>query len=331
MKLPKSYQCFEVTSSTGLLALQIRTRVAQHLLRPLHAATDDRDRDVGWAPIFDPCGPAASTGEMIASYVPLSFRVDALQIHGGTLKMRQRAAELAWCQENHRQTMPRQQRKALCAELRRLARLTAPTTTKAIPVVWDLDRRRLQVFCPSPKAAEEITELFGSTFDAETVAIDPAKLLGRDDMDATGSLFLLWIWLRALAQRDDDPLQVALVGRLQLVDDGSMTATYTVDEPAQLAEACLAIGIGRAVAAMRLQLSWDGKTYEVTLDADTFVRSGVKHPVVVATAEDEHFTEELDLLEQLDRTIEELFRKFMLEAVDEGALRKLIASSLTPV
>ena len=129
---------------------------------------------------------------------------------------------------------------------------------------------------------------------------------------------LTWFLFRsndtnAIAVLDDEPITVLFNGRLTLrAASGDITevAVKGVNAPyAQLIRQ--AADRGLLVHSARLAITWQERSYEVTLDAEHFdVRAG-KTPELMKDDDDEKLTERLDHVAVLGRMLDAVTARFM--------------------
>jgi hypothetical protein len=129
---------------------------------------------------------------------------------------------------------------------------------------------------------------------------------------------LTWVLFKSndtnpIAVLDDEPITVLFSGRLTLrAASGDITevAVKGVNAPyAQLIRQ--AADRGLLVHSARLALTWQERSYEVTLDAEHFdVRAG-KSPELLKDDEDEQLIERLDHVAVLGRMIDAVVARFM--------------------
>ncbi|MBE2253427.1 MAG: hypothetical protein IAE78_28120 [Myxococcus sp.] len=129
---------------------------------------------------------------------------------------------------------------------------------------------------------------------------------------------LTWVLFRSndanpIAVLDDEPLKVLFNGRLTLraaAGDITEVAVKGVNAPyAQLIRQ--AADRGLLVHSARLAITWQERSYELTLDAEQFdVRAG-KTPELMSEDDDEKVTERLDHVAVLGRLIDAVLARFM--------------------
>jgi len=154
-----------------------RTRYVEALeayaFRPLTVESEE-DRATGWATVAHPLDTRFDADKVLFNeYLCVTYRVDTVRVPSSTLKLYQREAELQWLAENHRESMPRNQRKILFEEVRRELRGKTLPTIKAIDLVWNTVSGQVWVWTQNGKLIEEIDELFQKTFDRGLLPSDP--------------------------------------------------------------------------------------------------------------------------------------------------------------
>jgi hypothetical protein len=141
--------------------------------------------------------------------------------------------------------------------------------------------------------------------------IETARFLGGE--------FVLWLWFSrdVLAGALDIPgqgmMEVALESSLLLVDPLTDTERVTVRgfDPLGSLEAEHALLVGKLPRKVGLRLVFEQNEWVATLDAASFVLSGVKLPALLSEGEEEHFHERMRLLEQLHDLVQGLYRHFL--------------------
>jgi hypothetical protein len=134
-----------------------------------------------------------------------------------------------------------------------------------------------------------------------------------------GGEFVLWLWFSrdVLAGALDLPgqgkVEIALESSLLLVDPLTDTERVTVRgfDPLGSLEAEHALLVGKLPRKVGLRLVFEQNEWVATLDAATFVLSGVKLPALLSEGEEEHFHERMRLLEQLHDLVQGLYRYFL--------------------
>lgn len=134
-----------------------------------------------------------------------------------------------------------------------------------------------------------------------------------------GAEFVLWLWFSrdVLAGALELPglgnVEVALESSLLLVDPLTDTERVTVRgfDPLGSLEAEHALLVGKLPRKVGLRLVFEQNEWVATLDAASFVLSGVKLPALLSEGEEEHFHERMRLLEQLHDLVQGLYRSFL--------------------
>lgn len=141
--------------------------------------------------------------------------------------------------------------------------------------------------------------------------IETARFLGGE--------FALWLWFSrdVMAGVLDIPgqgmLEVALESSLLLVDPLTDTERVTVRgfDPLASEEAERALLVGKLPRKVGLRIVFEQNEWIATLDAASFVLSGVKLPALLSEGEEEHFHERMRFLEQLHDLVQGLYRHFL--------------------
>lgn len=152
----------------------------------IHGLTPEaaEDRVTGWATIAHPLDARFEPDKVLFNeYLCVAYRVDTLRVPSSTLKLYQREAELQWLAENHRETMPRPQRKNLFEQVHRDLRARMLPSIKVVDLVWNTDTGQVWIWTQNGKLLEEIDDLFQKTFDRSLLPTDPYSI-GERNLDA---------------------------------------------------------------------------------------------------------------------------------------------------
>jgi hypothetical protein len=300
------------------------TALSAYACRPV-TADSEGDRSAGWA-VYDQPLDLGFTIENVwyNEYICLKYRIDVLRIPANTLKLYQRNRELQWLQDNHREAMPRAQRKALLEQVRTDLRAATLPTIRTIDVIWNTSTGRVWVWTSNARLFDEISVLFEKTFDAELEEVGwmqmgadfcsqeaPGNAAdGRPMVDAfcdldrpgqpAGGQFLTWLWFASEMEESGRTLgaELQMDHVLQLGP-----VTVALEEAGQPEAAAAALEDGRTVTRARLQLASDGRQYSLVLDTQGTDLAAYRLPGVLSRPEEEQFYERLYLLEELDRTL----------------------------
>ncbi|MEY4547808.1 MAG: hypothetical protein RL685_4003 [Pseudomonadota bacterium] len=134
-----------------------------------------------------------------------------------------------------------------------------------------------------------------------------------------GGEFALWLWFSrdVMAGVLDIPgqgmVEVALESSLLLVDPLTDTERVTVRgfDPLASEEAERALLVGKLPRKVGLRIVFEQNEWIATIDAASFVLSGVKLPALLSEGEEEHFHERMRFLEQLHDLVQSLYRHFL--------------------
>lgn len=134
-----------------------------------------------------------------------------------------------------------------------------------------------------------------------------------------GGEFALWLWFSrdvlagALELPGLGQVELALESSLLLVDPLTDTERVTVRgfDPLGSLEAEHALLVGKLPRKVGMRLVFEQNEWVATLDAASFVLSGVKLPALLSEGEEEHFHERMRFLEQLHDLVQGLYRLFL--------------------
>ncbi len=145
--------------------------------------------------------------------------------------------------------------------------------------------------------------------------------------ESFGREFLTWLLYQAergsgrIELDGVGPVGVAFARRLVL-DAGGVApdhATISADAPGDAEEARTSLRLGKQVASARLLIEVGERAFELSLQASTFVFTGVKLPTVTETGEHERLAERLLLLEELEAIIDGFYVQFARLRLDDAA------------
>ncbi len=133
-----------------------------------------------------------------------------------------------------------------------------------------------------------------------------------------GGEFLTWLWYASeqgngLFSVGGDAVEVSFDDLLVLESllAESQENTFKGGEPTLAEEARLALRLGKKVSKAKLRLRRQDREWAFTIKASTLDMASVKLPAVMSKIEDDQFFERLYLLEELDRTFDELYLGFL--------------------
>ncbi|MDX9719740.1 MAG: hypothetical protein RBU37_03270 [Myxococcota bacterium] len=142
-----------------------------------------------------------------------------------------------------------------------------------------------------------------------------------DQIESTrflGVEFLSWLWFRVSAGRsvfelDGQPLEVEF--------DNQMTFETTLAEtertrlmggaPSESPEALQAMRCGKVVTVAKLRLRREDREYSFVLNARAMSIASAKIPAVLSKQDDDRFYERMDLLSELESSLQGLFGVFL--------------------
>jgi hypothetical protein len=314
--------------------LRALERLQERAIQPL-APQSETDREVGWATLAHPLNVELTLEQVrFNEYVGLTYRIDTFRVPPRTLKLQQAEAELQWLAENHRESMPRGQRRSLREQVARELRNHTVPTLQTIPVIWNVDLGDVWIWSQSRTLVCDIADLFRESFSVQLLrcgAEERAQRAGqaaKEPWNLTGPLrlgpeFLGWLWFQAeqlggwlfqAEQGEEADCTYGFEGKLQLEDpDRGTVDHFRTPEPTQLEEARAALRLGRVVTWARLWLKEGERDYAFTLHGSTFDCKAVKLPTLLCRGEEEQFFEQLYLMEELDRILGRLFDSFLQE------------------
>ncbi len=148
-----------------------------------------------------------------------------------------------------------------------------------------------------------------------------------DRFEARSREFLTWLWFeseRGLGSIELDgvgKVGVAFTRRLTLDATGGSPDGNTVsaDAPGEAEEARTSLRLGKQVANARLLLDLGERHFELSVNASTFVMTGVKLPTLLQTGEQERLAERMMLIEEVESIFDGLFLQFARRRMDAAA------------
>ena len=133
-----------------------------------------------------------------------------------------------------------------------------------------------------------------------------------------GSEFLTWLWYasevsdgRFMLDGEQVELRFEDLLVLESILADSQENTFKGGEPTRSEEARLALRLGKKVSRAKLKLRRGEREFAFTVRAANLDLSAIKLPAVLARSEEEAFYERFYLLEELDKTIQQLYLAFL--------------------
>jgi hypothetical protein len=146
----------------------------------------------------------------------------------------------------------------------------------------------------------------------------------RDKYAFLGREFLTWLWFEA--ERGHGAVKTPTFGdvkvefgqRLVLESGGNVREGSTVqaDAPALAEESRVALRTGKKVSKAKIVLEAGERTFSVGLDAETLTLAPVKLPAVLATGDAPRLDDRLQLLDELEAIVDELYVRFVQVRAD---------------
>lgn len=135
-----------------------------------------------------------------------------------------------------------------------------------------------------------------------------------------GSEFLLWLWYKAecydgfFELRHHGDVEVVFDDRLRLEAYLAETErnTFKGGSPAWSPEAKLALREGKRPTRARLKIVRDGREWRFKFKAEDFALSTLKIPSLLSERDDEKFLERMDLIEEVEDILEDLYEEFVV-------------------
>lgn len=150
-----------------------------------------------------------------------------------------------------------------------------------------------------------------------------------------GAEFLMWLWYVAdegegTITLPDGPAEIHFDDQLVLEAHLAEAEQSRLrgGAPAYSPEAHKALQLGKQVAKAKLRLMKTEREWLFTIDAASFLMSGIKTPSVLSDDDDAKFEERMYLIEELEQAWLELYRQFLeirLSDAWEGALGRMRA------
>jgi recombination associated protein RdgC len=153
------------------------------------------------------------------------------------------------------------------------------------------------------------------------MADDRAQLVAEKAF--LGTEFLTWIWFHSSTDEGrfevpelegDAPLFVWVEDRLaldNLAADGGQADAFRGGEPANSPEAHTALRMGKKASEARLRVEWGDREWLLTLKSRSLDLASIKLPPQMQTVEDDRFYERMELLEDIDVVMTQLYQKFL--------------------
>lgn len=286
-----------------------------------------------------------------AGYLRLSMMKAERKIPASLLKAECRMEELVRMQAENRAELDRKTRSEIRKEIEARLLPTMPPQLKGMALVHKPESQ--VVFCEatSDKQMDALEASFREALGFGVIPVSPqyaaARRLKFDMRDYTptsfspdceddsvgnsaGQDFLTWLWFYSEARGgimqlpSGNDFAVMIEGPLTFVLEGQ-GAHETVlrrGTPALSVEAKIALLSGKKLRKARLVLARGQDTWQVSLDAETFVFRGLKLPEGEKLEPISRFQERMTSLETFTTAFLEIFDRFMKERIDEKAWAK---------
>ncbi len=135
-----------------------------------------------------------------------------------------------------------------------------------------------------------------------------------------GSEFLLWLWYKVecydglFELRHHGEVEVIFDDRLRLEAYLAETErnTFKGGAPAWSPEAKIALREGKRPTRARLKFVKEGREWRFKFKAEDFALSTLKIPSLLSERDDEKFFERMDLIEEVERILEDLYEEFLV-------------------
>jgi hypothetical protein len=141
-----------------------------------------------------------------------------------------------------------------------------------------------------------------------------------------GKEFLTWLWFMSDAReglfrdvKGQEPFEVWFDDKLVLdhaIDKVKEVNSIKGESPTETAEAHTALRVGKKVADAKLRVIKDEREWVCSIKGEELALSGVKVPAVLSREEDEQVLERLELLGELERVLDALYRDFLEVRLD---------------
>ncbi len=156
--------------------------IRAHSFLPLDPQRTESDVSVGWVTTENGDDADLSTSKVFfQDQLRVTMRIDSLKVPAAEVKKRLRA-ESQELEEQEGRPITKRERALLKEGVKRSVRLQSFTASKLVPMVWDLEQRRIYLHSQSKGINETFVELFLKSFgvriDIEGPGFWAATLLG---------------------------------------------------------------------------------------------------------------------------------------------------------
>lgn len=186
-----------------------------------------------------------------------------------------------------------------------------PSKISAVPMLWDIDRKRIYLMSQSPSARDSFLLLFAGTF-AIPIDIEGPEAWGKVADDVQRGEFLTWLFWTAANFKpiSSRPFQLMLGDKMRLAHG---EAEIVVDS--DLDQARRAVAEDYTVRELGLHFSIGERMWTATIDCALQLK-GVALPAILGEGTEEETLERSELLAELDGMLEALYRSYIADRKD---------------
>lgn len=291
--LPKTFNDFE----KGIRA---------HTAVPISPEGTD-ERAIGWCQHGDELNlePYYRFGDSVV----LDMRIETLKVPPKELKREVRIRCKA-IEAEEKQPMSLTRKKEL-KDLKKIElRKRLPPKISLVPMLWDLDRKRLYVMTQSASALESFLRLFTDTFKT-AIDVEGATAWGGDKLPAEARSwdFLTWLFYKISIDTpwgvDGQQVKIILGDKIRL---GLGEAKIIIDSDAEQARRALATNYTVRELTMHIQIG--EQMWSLSLDCDLQVR-GVALPALLTEGPEEETIERASLLATMDSVLKRCYERYL--------------------
>ena len=298
-ELPKTFKDFE-------------KGVRAHIAVPI-SPEGTEERAIGWCQHGDELNLQPSY--RYADFIVLDMRIQTLKVPTKELnrEVRIRREEI----EKEDGAPMNKSRQIELKDLKRLElRKRLPSKFSSVPMLWDLDRRRIYVMTQTSSALESFLALFAATFNL-AVDIEGSAAWGgtKLPLEARCQEFLTWFFYKIANETpwgiDGQPVTIILGDKMRL---GLGEAQVIVDSDTDQARRALAQNY--TVRELPLHIQIGDQMWTLTLDTSLQVR-GVKLPALLMEELEEETLERAALLAKMDEILKRAYERYIAERLSD--------------
>jgi hypothetical protein len=278
-------------SVLGDLPIQsaLEAGIRAHHAVPIDPAGTD-ERAVGWCQHGDELN--LHPDYRYGSCIVLDLRIESLRVPSKELKREVRKLQIAGSTMKSRDL-----KEVVKADLRK----KIPSKIVAIPMLWDVDRKRVYLMSQSPSARESFLLWFAVTFAIQIEMEEPTTPEGAHRAE-----FLTWLF-HLVATEKQTGFAIMLGDKMRLAHG---EAEIVIDS--DMDQARRAVAEDYTVRELGLHFSVGDRMWTATIDCALQLK-GVALPAILGEGTEEETLERAELLAELDGMIQSLYQRYLAD------------------